>query len=377
MKRLGLIVNPVAGMGGRVGLKGSDGADVLRRARALGARPESPTRARETLRMLRSLDGLELITFAGAMGEDEARSEGFDPIVLGSTVGRESTPDDTQRAAQAMVEAGVDLILFAGGDGTARDVYEAVGSGPVCLGTPAGVKIHSAVYATNPRTGGELASLYLDERVRATKLAEVMDIDEEAFRSGYVQAALFGYLRVPDDEVRVQSMKSGRAKSEEDAVAQIAYRIVDEMLPGVSYVLGPGSTIKAVKDQLAIEGTLLGVDIVRDRRLVAGDVNEDDLLRLLSPDDTDWGVRLVVTAIGGQGYLFGRGNQQISPAVIRRVGRPGIIVAATRDKLLALKGPLLVDTGDAGLDSELAGYMRVITGYNEDLVVRIGRDALT
>lgn len=377
-KRLGLIVNPVAGMGGRVGLKGSDGPDVLRRARELGARPEAPARARMALRALGTLAGLEVLVYPGEMGEAEARAEGFEPTVIGSLNGheRETTPDDTREAARLMTAAGVDLILFAGGDGTARDIYAAVGDGPVCLGVPAGVKIHSAVYATNPRTAGELAALYLQDRVRQTKVAEVMDIDEEAFRAGRVQAALHGYLRVPNDEARVQSMKAARAQSEEEAVRQIAYRIVDDMLPGVTYILGPGSTVKAVKDALGIDGTLLGVDVVRDLRVLAKDANEHDLLRILGPDDSAWGARIVVTAIGGQGHILGRGNQQISPAVLRRAGTRSLVVAATRDKLLALKGrPLLVDTGDADLDAELFGYVRVATGYHEDMVMRVGDEA--
>jgi predicted polyphosphate/ATP-dependent NAD kinase len=377
-KRLGLIVNPVAGMGGRVGLGGSDGPDVLRRARELGAQPEAPARARTALGALGALAGLEVLVYPGEMGEAEARAEGFEPTVIGSFDGgeRETTPDDTREAARLMAAAGVDLILFAGGDGTARDVYAAVGDGPVCLGIPAGVKIHSAVYATNPRSGGELAGLYLQDRVRRTKLAEVMDIDEEAFRVGRVQAALHGYLRVPNDASRVQSMKSARAQSEEEAFRQIAYRIVDDMLPGITYILGPGSTVKGVKDALGIDGTLLGVDVVRDRRLVVKGATEDDLLRVLGPDDSACGARIVVTAIGGQGHILGRGNQQISPAVLRRTGARSVIVVATRDKLLALQGrPLLVDTGDPDLDTELFGYVRVATGYNEDVVVRVGAGA--
>ena len=372
VRKLGLIVNPIAGMGGRCGLKGTDGAEILAQACALGAEPEAPGRASLALSRLAALkDSLEILTVSGDMGETEALAAGLRPTVLFTTNASSTTGEDTRRAAREMTAASVDLILFAGGDGTARDVYAAAGPDTVCLGVPAGCKIHSGVYGINPRNAGELAALYLQGKVTKVKQAEVMDIDEEAFRQGRVSAELFGYLTVPRDEARVQGGKAGRTQSDENALDAIAFSLMDGMDAQSLYILGTGSTVFGVKQRLGIAGTLLGVDVTRGRELVAADVTEHQLLDLLG---TNGGAnaKIVVTVIGGQGYIFGRGNQQISPRVIERVGRENIIVIATKQKIAALGGkPLLVDTGSEETNAMLSGYMRVVTGYNEQIAIKV------
>ena len=370
MKKLGLIVNPVAGMGGRVGLKGSDGADILRRARALGAAPESPRRAEQALESIAGIKNeLEVLAYPHEMGEDEARASGISPTVIGSVDSGETTPEDTRRAAREMESRGVDLILFAGGDGTARDIFSAIEQRVPALGIPAGVKIHSAVYAVTPRQAGEAALMFLTGRLMTMREAEVMDIDEEAFREGVVSARLHGYLLVPEERRLLQSVKSGGGQAEQEALGGMAAEVVGSMVDGCLYVIGPGTTTRAIMDELGLENTLLGVDVVLDRRLVAKDVNSTQLADLIADNDA----KIVVTAIGGQGFVFGRGNQQISPEVIRQVGKENVMVVATRDKLVSLDGrPLLVDTGDRELDEMLFGYVRVTTGFNEYHMYKIG-----
>jgi len=387
--RLGLIVNPVAGVGGKVGLKGSDGAEIVCQALERGAVREAPRRAALALgRLARLRERLEVVTFPGEMGEDEARACGFDPLVVPGVIGARwgkaatlpdgsplTTADDTVAAARALRDMGVGLLLFAGGDGTARDVCRAVGTGLVCLGVPAGVKIHSAVYATTPVGAGELAALYLHDRPAAVRLreAEVMDIDEDAFRGGRVSASLYGYLSVPYERTMVQCAKAGGCAGEEADLAAIAADVVNGMAPGVVYLLGPGTTTRAVAEALGLAKTLLGVDAVRDRRLVGADLGEAEILELLEPGV---GARIVVTVIGGQGHIFGRGNQQLSAAVIRRVGLERVIVIASETKLLSLAGgPLLVDSGDAALDAAFAGYRQVVTSLGRRTMYRVAGDA--
>jgi predicted polyphosphate/ATP-dependent NAD kinase len=396
MKKLGLIVNPVAGVGGRVGLKGSDGADVLRRALERGAARDAPRRARQALeRLARVRERIEILTWPGEMGEDEARAAGFEPRVLGSFEGRRSyvlcelersgdepaiscddfvltTPDDTEQAARDLLAAGVDLILFAGGDGTARNICGAVGDGVPVIGVPAGVKIHSAVYATTPAAAGDVAALFLHERPVGVRLreGEVMDIDEEAFREDRVSAHLYGYMTVPYARGLTQSAKAGGVAGEERALNDIAAEVIAGMRPGVLYIIGPGTTTRTVMQRLGLPKTLLGVDAVRDGVLAGADLTEVDLLALIAEAPETF---VVVTVIGGQGHIFGRGNQQISPAVLHRVGSDHVTVIATQTKLLSLEGrPLLVDTGDPALDEQLSGYAKVVTALGERTMYKVG-----
>ena len=397
-KRLGLIVNPVAGIGGRVGLKGSDGAEIQKRAFELGAAPRSLNRAIQALERISSVSGLDVVTYPGEMGEDAARACGFDPIVIGSITRGETTPQDTRDAAREMMRLGVDLLLFAGGDGTARDIYNAVadidrasadvdhasGDRLPVLGIPAGVKIHSAVFATNPLNAGDLAVHFLQGRVLSLREAEVMDIDEEAFRRGLVSAKLYGYLKIPFQRRLVQGLKTPSSPGEEASQHAIAHHVVDEMEDGWLYVIGPGTTTRAIAERLGLSKTLIGVDVVLDGELVAADVNESEILELLEARKA----RIIVTPIGGQGYIFGRGNQQISPEVIEKVSlrfplyrkvvgdgdRPQdhVIVVSTPGKIHSLGGrPLLVDTGDRAVDRTLSGYVRVVTGYHEQIVYKV------
>ena len=369
MKRFGLIVNPVAGMGGRVGLKGSDGEAIIKRAVELGAVKLSPGRAVEALRRIARIRELvEVITYPGEMGEDEAREAGLQPTVIGSIAHGSTTREDTIEAARTMAEMGVDLIMFAGGDGTARDLVEAVDGDVPVLGIPAGVKIHSGVFAINPADAGELAALYLEGGPVKLRELEVMDIDEEAFRDDRLSARLYGYLKVPYVEAMVQNTKSGSATTDEFSLEGIAADIVDEMVDDVIYVLGPGTTVKPIAEKLGLSKTLLGVDVVLNGEIISADANEEKLLELIEGKEA----RIIVTVIGGQGFVFGRGNQQISPQVIRSVGVENITIIATPGKLAALQGrPLLVDTGDPEVDEMLSGYAKVVTEYGRRVVYKV------
>ncbi len=371
MKKLGVIVNPVAGMGGRVGLKGSDGVEILRKARELGAQPEAPNRAVEALRVVSQIkDNIETITYPHEMGEDECRAAGLVPRVVGSITSGETTADDTQQAVQDMAEAGVDLMLFAGGDGTARNVYNAMGEKVPALGIPAGVKIHSAVYAVTPRCAGEVAQMFLKGQLMNIHEAEVMDIDEDAFRRGVVTAKLYGYLRVPEERRYIQSVKSGGVMAEKQHLQGISTYVIEAMEDDDGYyIIGPGTTTRTIMEDLGLKNTLLGVDIVNRKKLIANDVSEKQLLDIIQGNKA----KIVLTVIGGQGHVFGRGNQQLSPGVIREVGKKNITVIATKEKLLALAGrPLLVDTGDEALNEELSGYFKVTTGYRDYTMYKVG-----
>ncbi len=379
-KKLGLIVNPVAGLGGRVGLKGSDGADIQKKALALGAVPQALNRTIQALERVKPVEGLEIVTYPGKMGADAVRACGLEPTIIGSIQSGATTSSDTQDAAREMRQLGVRLLLFAGGDGTARDIYNAVGDSLPALGIPAGVKIHSAVYATNPQSAGDLAASYLQGKTTALREVEVMDIDEQAFRQGIVSARLYGYLQVPFERRLLQGLKTPSRPGEQSAMEMIASDVVGKMEDGWLYVIGPGTTTRAITSRFGLSKTLIGVDVVSEGKLVAADVNELRLLALLQGRRA----KIIVTPIGGQGYIFGRGNQQISPAVIKRIGadnkhpadtkypKENIVVVSTVEKIHSLGGrPLRVDTGDRAVDEMLSGYVRVVTGYGEQIVYKV------
>lgn len=383
--RIGLLVNPIAGIGGAVGLKGSDGEVTVQRALALGAVAHAEERAQMALshlvaRLPQANRRLEVLAGPGRMGELVAREVGVEPVVTGRAkpLG-ETTFEDTRRTAAAMLDAGVDLLLVAGGDGTARDVCASVGTKVPVLGIPAGVKIHSPVYATSPTAAGELAAAFLstDPNRRRTTHAEVLDLDESAYRRGEIAPRLFGELSVPAGDRRIQGRKEPSPTTESTAAEDVAEGVLQYLMVGDRCILAPGSTVRAVASRLGVAKTLVGVDVVdivtdlvdvrtsRKAKLVASDVSSGQLERLSSGGR----VVLIVTPIGGQGFILGRGNQQLSPAVIRSVlaasGRRGIVVAATPAKLASLRGaPLLVDSGDRQLDASLEGYLVVVSGSN-------------
>ncbi len=370
MVKLGLIINPVAGIGGKVGLKGSDGAETLEKALCLGAKPECGHKAEVALRQMAPMAGeIELYCYPGEMGEDAAKACGFSPKVLGRIESQHTTPADTMRAAEELRDAGVNLILFAGGDGTARNVLDAVGTSIAVLGIPAGCKIHSAVYAINPKTAGELMCQYAEGKVRETREAEVMDIDEELFRQNIVDAKLYGYLKIPNQRKMVQNLKSGRGFSESGSISMLANYVADTLEADTLYIVAPGSTTKKIMDTVGLPGTLLGVDLMYNRKILANDVTEAAILEALEKYPK---AKIIVTVIGGQGYLFGRGNQQISAQVIEKVGKENIFIAASKDKMLSLFGKqLYVDTGNEEVNRMLCGYYKVLVGYEDFVMFKV------
>jgi len=355
MRRIAVVVNPIAGMGGRVGLKGTDGK--VAEARERGADQRAPDRARDALDSLAEVGReLELLTYGDPMGESIARAAGFDPIV----VGEPETPDattsaDTRAAVRAFADRGVDCILFVGGDGTAVDVAETLeelDDDTPMLGVPAGVKVYSSVFGVSPRAAGRIVATFSE-----TEPAEVNDIDEDAFRGGEVVTELRAVGTVPVAQQRQSAKQLGGG-----TVETLAEGVAESVESGVTYVLGPGSTVGAIKQRLGFEGTTLGVDVWRDGEVVALDAAESDILDALGDRNL-----IVVSPIGGQGFVFGRGNQQLSPAVIERCD---VEVVASRRKLDQL-GSLRVDTGDSELDDELSGWLQVRVGRYERRLIEV------
>ena len=371
--KLGLIVNPVAGLGGTVALKGSDGAHTAAKAIELGAEPKADSRTKAALEVLLPYkERVTIYTVNGDMGEQTAKALGFNVEVVYNTSAI-TTPDDTEQAAKILKNSGVDLVLFAGGDGTARNICHAIEDTIPVLGIPAGCKIHSGVYAITPKAAGRVVEMLVKGELVTLADADVMDIDEDAFRQGTVKAKRYGEMQTPSEVRYMQAVKNGGKETDELVLADIAAHVVSQMDEDTFYIMGSGSTVEAIMEEMGLENTLLGVDLIKDQTLVAQDLTAKQLLELTHDQST----KLVITLIGGQGHIFGRGNQQLSPLLIRAIGKENIIVVATKTKLLALNGrPLICDTGDGELDDELTGYIKVTTGFNDHIMYAVGHQNL-
>ncbi|MCP4319456.1 MAG: ATP-NAD kinase family protein [Hyphomicrobiales bacterium] len=367
--RVGLVINPVAGMGGSVGLKGTDGPDAVSQALSLGAVPLAESRVVRALRMLNSLrDSIEWIAPKGPMGGDALAAANQTTVKLITEL--EPSAEATQHSAQAMVDDGVDLIVFAGGDGTARDIASVVGWKIPVLGVPCGVKMHSGVFAITPEAAGRLLANLVKAAPRATEYrhAEIMDIDEAALRNGHLNARLYGYVNVPHMRRLIQNAKATPQVQDETLLDMLGHEVAGELQPDVTYLVGPGTTAKRPLDALGLPSELLGLDVLRDGEILASDATSAQALTVAGEGP----LHIICGVTGGQGFVFGRGNQQIGPEAIDRCWPDCVTILASAEKLAALAPPeLVVDTGDPALDSRLRGYTRVRTAPRRSMMMRL------
>lgn len=353
-------------MGGSVGLKGTDG-DLYMEAVRRGGKPVAPYRALRFLKKLKErLNELKLVVPPKSMGWEYVKEFFKSAKVLDVDIGERTSRLDTLRSCELMIKEGVDLVVFVGGDGTARDVFDVVGTSTPMLGVPSGVKMYSGVFALNPEAAAEITASYVGGTARI-ELGEIADVDEGSLKDDVIKVRVYGIAKVPQCGELLVPSKDFTSSSDVDK-EEIAEYVVETLIkPDTLYLLGPGSTIKAVADRLGINKTLLGVDAVYNGKLVGKDLTEEGILKLLKVYRN---AKVLLTPIGRQGFILGRGNQQISPTVLRILGKSNIIVVATRSKVLDLKY-LRVDTGDPVLDKEFEGYIRVIVGYNEEVVMKV------
>jgi predicted polyphosphate/ATP-dependent NAD kinase len=363
--KIGLIINPVAGMGGSVGLKGTDGKDILAKAVELGAQPKSNERVKQTLELIVGYKSqVTFYTGTGEMGASLAQSLGFETVILHQSP-EKTTADDTMMLAKKCLENDCDLILFAGGDGTARNLLDAIGDTIPVLGVPAGCKIHSGVYSITPSAAAEVLKSFFSGELVDIQSSDVMDIDENLFRQGKVSAKRYGDMQVPLVGHFLQATKVGGIEDESLVIDDIAADVIENIESDI-VVIGSGSTCAKVMEALGLSNTLLGVDVVQNDQVLISDATSAQLIALFEQNKT---ISLVITAIGGQGHLFGRGNQQLSPEFLRKLGKNNIKVIATKSKIKSLMGrPLVLDTGDSALDKQFAGAWNITTGYHDQII---------
>jgi predicted polyphosphate/ATP-dependent NAD kinase len=369
--RVGFIVNPVAGMGGKVGLKGTDG--VVKEAIAKGAEPVAPRRAIEFLTELKQgiVGSINLLCCPELMGANEAQAAGVLAEVLPINIAAETSAKDTENAVKLLIAAKVDLIVFVGGDGTARNILDATKEEtaiPV-LGVPAGVKMYSGIFAINPKDAAEAVVSFANGHAEVTNF-EIMDADENAIRNDIFDVKLYGCLKGLSVPALIQGSKevSAQTVSETESQTAIAKYVVEEMPKDATIVLGPGTTVERIAEALGVKKTILGVDIYSEGNITL-DVSEKTILAKVK----DWGnTWIILSPIGHQGILLGRGNQQISSEVVRRVGKKHILIVATLSKLGTIEAKALrVDTGDREVDELLRGEWMAVTGYREGVRIPV------
>ncbi len=383
---IGFLVNPIAGAGGPAAHKGSDLAITKESVAAGELTLRAPERAKQFLSALDEHNQFELISAPGAMGADyltacpDLRSPNLRYRVLSSELSSSTSDHDTKRIVTLLMQAHVDLIVFVGGDGTARDVCSVLESGekgetfPV-LGVPSGVKMHSGVFAITPSAAAKVLNEVVSGALVSLVEQEVRDIDEQALQKNVVKSCYYGAMLVPDEVRYIQAVKSGGVEVDElvlaDIAAEVAERIADCGDEAPLIIFATGSTTQFIQQEIHCPGTLLGVDVFKSGHLIAEDVTAEELEVLVSAHEGK--VIIVLTAIGGQGHILGRGNQQLSPKVLRRVGRDNLWVVMTKTKLEALeKRPLLMDSNDPELDAQWQGLIPVITGYHDQVLYRLG-----
>ena len=365
-------MNPYAGIGGPAGFKGSDLVELQKKACDGSIPLRAPERAQTFWQQLApALNDIEIVSAPAQMGADWLSAWGLEYTAVDLLLPTQTSCADTIEAAKMLRDEKVDLIVFVGGDGTARDMFTALGESTLVLGIPSGVKMHSGVYAINPQCAAELLMQMLSGELIAESLQEIRDIDEVLFREGKVKARYFGQMCVPAAAQFVQAVKQGGVEVEELVLIDIAAHL-REILNDQSFIIwAPGSTTLGVLREWGHEGTLLGVDVLLPTGSLIRDVNAEQLQQLLDQHSGD--AELVLTAIGGQGHIIGRGNQQVTVDILRKLGRDHVHVIATRTKILSLNGrPLLLDSGCRMLDAQWSGLIPVIAGYNDVLLYPVG-----
>ncbi|WOF16917.1 ATP-NAD kinase [Methanoplanus sp. FWC-SCC4] len=353
MKKIGFLINPVAGMGGKVALKGTDGQ--YERALELGAEPVAEKKAAEFVRAL-DLSEIMFFTAGGLMGEGLLKSTGTARYKVVFNPNNPTSAEDTKKACLMMLKAGVEMIVFCGGDGTARDVVSATGDKVPLLGIPSGVKMFSGIFALTPKTGADIVNRFPDLSIVKT---EVMDIDEEEYRKGRLKTVIFAEAKVPLIPQKSQGGKWVSSGSDERNRKEIGRFLAEILSDDTLYLIGAGTTAKSILDELGLSGyTLLGIDALFSGRLIGRDLSERDILKLLEGHKK---AKIIISPIGAQGFILGRGNQQFSPEVLRKTGTENIIIAATNAKLMMTK-ELFIDTGDMDLNRSFPDSVQVICG---------------
>ena len=380
MVKLGLLVNPDAGLGGRLGLKGSDGQAEIARSR--GAQDRSGPRMRIMLDHLaaiskESLDGIQWYLSEGRMGTDWIPPT-ISPFGIIHSSNSSTDANDTSQLVASLIDSDIDLLIYAGGDGTTRDVVAALSQYgrpelPI-IGVPTGVKMHSGCFASSPKAAAEVLSAWLEGDLLLSS-TEVLDLDEDLYREGKWVVRLYAEAITPASPRWMQGSKMRvEASGEEEVIQGLAEHVRETLIDDQMMIIwGSGGTLRTIGGILGFELNTLGIDITLGTNIVASDLNEKEILAALEGHQGD--VILLLSPMGGQGFLIGRGNLQLSPDVLRMIGVDRVLGIVTPAKMLTLRS-LRVETGDPEMDERFSKkkYLKVLQGYRTTRVLRVSVD---
>lgn len=380
MVRLGLLVNPDAGLGGRLGLKGSDGQAEI--ARSKGAQDRSGPRMRAMLDHLitiskENLDGIQWYVSKGRMGTDWI-SPAISSLEVIHSSSSSTDADDTSQLVGSMIGSDIDLLVYAGGDGTTRDVVAALSEYgrpelPI-IGVPTGVKMHSGCFASSPKAAAEVLSAWLEGDLLLSS-TEVLDLDEDLYRQGKWVVKLYAEAITPASPRWMQGSKMRvEASGEEEIIQGLADHVRETLIDDrMMIVWGSGGTLRTIGGVLGFELNTLGIDITVGGNIIGSDLNENEILSALKEHQGD--VILLLSPMGGQGFLIGRGNLQLSPDVLRIIGVNRVLGIVTPAKMLTLRS-LRIETGDSEMDQRFSEkkYLKVLQGYRTTRVLKVSVD---
>ncbi len=350
MRKIAFFINPRAGEGKKLGLKSSD--DI---PQADYSESESTIIGRNFVSSITFPESVHLI-----MPDFEIyKSDGFMqfPYTLVKGWNNPSSSADTKNFAKKAISEGAELLVFVGGDGTARDLLDAVGHAVPVIGVPAGIKMYSSVFAYTWMDAVKELEFFLSNSVKFED-KEILDYDFKEDR-----LKLFGEMSGIQSKTYNQDPKQVFASTD---ISSLGYGIAADMSSEISYIIGPGSTCNSILEALGVPGTdLLNFKIVKNRRVVKSRAGEEDILAAMK----DGNYRLIISPIGGMGILVGRGNYELSDRVLTELRPENLIIVATREKMIPINEIIMI--APVAISDRFGQYVRISVGIDEFVIKKL------
>ena len=292
-------------------------------------------------------------------------SHNFEYKIIHNPQSKKTSEADSVNLLNEFKNQNVDLIIYAGGDGTSVLVHSVINDSIPVIAIPIGVKMYSGIFPVSPIHSADIFNEFINNTSNEYTLREISDLDDTLIEKGITSTKFAGYLKTPlitNLNFSLQESKGGGIASEKDELDNLIEDFNSRYTNNSAYLLGPGSTTNSLIESKGLKGTLLGFDILQNNKIIKADCSEEDIFKFVTNSKSD--IYLVITIIGNQGFLFGRGNQQISPRILNKIDiNKNLLIYATSSKLDSLENDILIDTGSSSSDSIFGKYINIISGY--------------